>query len=278
MIPLYPVPQIMQLVATVPNALWGIERLNRGYGGPTVNVRRASDNAAADCRSQEEIATLCAGTNGFVQTAYDQSGNGRDQSNATLAAQPKVYDSATGIVRSGATPLMQFDGVDDVLGRIDQCGINSVASPGLTTALMLGAWTNTGVTAWSLGPDNPGPPNSWYQGHSASTTTFLSFRTGSRSFTCSDPSLARGYFVARKALNADASTIDLRQNKSTLTQTATVAGPMALEAGGATRVAAAVTAAQWAACTIGMLGHWQAQLSGAELDALEQVLERMRLQ
>jgi hypothetical protein len=275
MIAWYPVSQLMQVVATVPNALWGIERLNRGYKGPTARVRRASDSVVADCYSQADIAAHCAGTNGFVNTLYDQSGNARDVTQATAASQPQCYSSATGVLKFGSTPVMQFDGTDDFLARNDNCGLPT-GSPALTTVLLTGALTNTGI-AWSVGSDLTVNGEAWYAARGTGTVAF-SFRVFAYNFTAApDPNSAPAYQLYQKALNALASATFIRENKTALTRTTGSDGTQVLNVGN-TRLGASIAGGSCAAETVAVHGHWNALLAGADLAALEQVLERMRVQ
>lgn len=275
----YPVPQLMQCVSTVPKGLWGIGRHNRGYAGATVRVRRSSDAAELDCKSQADIVTHCTGANGFCVTAYDQSSNGNDLTQATTANQPKLFDSSTGLLKFGSTPILSFDGTNDVLARGDICGI-ATGSPDLTTIALFGTWTNTGVTAWSTGPDSGASGlDCWYSGHGASTTIFANYRGAFRTFNCTDPASAPSYFVYQKASGANANAITCRQNKSSLSENAVTAGAQNLSSSAAqTRMGAAVTGLQWAACTFAIHAHYNANLTSTVLDALEQYLERMRVQ
>lgn len=275
----YPVPQLMQCVATVPNALWGVERLNRGFGGATVRVRRSSDSAVSDCRTLADITAHCAGTNGFVSIAYDQSGNGRDIQHATASNQPKIYDSSTGILKFGRTAQMLFDAVDDFLYRTDNTGIPN-GSPALTTFTLWGQWTNTANAPWSVGPATGGGgpfEDCWYAGRNTSTTMFAASRGPVRTFNTIDPSSTPQYCVQQKALNANATAWTLRQNKTACTQSAVTAGIQNLAAG-ITRLGSNVTETQFCAMTCAAHGHYNAVLAGADLDALEQYLERMRVQ
>ncbi len=86
-----------------------------------IRVRRDSDNTETDINfvgydiDTATIATFCSGTNGFVTTTYDQTGNELHATNVTLTQQPKIYDSGTGVVTDGILPALSFDGVDDEL-------------------------------------------------------------------------------------------------------------------------------------------------------------------
>ena len=53
---------------------------------------------------------------GFVETLYDQSGNGNDVSQTTAGSQPKIVDSGS-LVKVDGIPSIKFDGTDDFLER-----------------------------------------------------------------------------------------------------------------------------------------------------------------
>ena len=125
-------------------AAYSLRKLSNSYTGSAIRVRRQSDNAEQDVKfdSNNELdtaalATFCAGTNGFVTTWYDQSGNGNDATQTiAIANQPKIYDSVTGVelnpdnsvpsVLSSDTTFLGFTRVSD---------IRSVFVAGRTTAL-----------------------------------------------------------------------------------------------------------------------------------------------
>ena len=51
---------------------------------------------------------------GFVETWYDQSGNGKDATQATAASQPKIVDAGALVTSSGLASI-EFDGTNDAL-------------------------------------------------------------------------------------------------------------------------------------------------------------------
>jgi len=80
-----------------------------------VRVRRSSDNAESDftasgVSSGALVDFVGSGNDGFVDTWYDQSGNGNDAVQATAGSQPKIVNSGS-LLADGLT----FDGSDDVL-------------------------------------------------------------------------------------------------------------------------------------------------------------------
>ena len=99
-------------------------------------VRRAADDAEQDIGftalgvvDTAALTAHCTGDNGYVVTAYDQSGNGRNLTNATEATQPKVYDSAGGVITAGTTNTPASD--DDsggFLARADAWGMSGDAA------------------------------------------------------------------------------------------------------------------------------------------------------
>lgn len=94
--------------------------LSSVYVGNAIRVRRASDNAESDIGfvgedlDQTSLTTFCSGTNGFVTTWYDQSGNGNNATQSSATEQPKIYDSATGITEINGKPAMYYDGTDSL--------------------------------------------------------------------------------------------------------------------------------------------------------------------
>jgi hypothetical protein len=103
-------------------AAYSLRRLSSTYTGDAIRVRRASDNAEQDIGFDIEgnlntaaLASFCSGTNGFVKTWYCQSGNSNDATQTTTANQPKIYDSATGVITENGKPAIQTDGSDDTM-------------------------------------------------------------------------------------------------------------------------------------------------------------------
>ena len=88
-------------------AAYSLRQLSSTYSGNAIKVRRASDNAEQDiafANNELDTATLetfASGTDAFVTTWYDQSGNGYDVVNATAAEQPKIVSSGSTILENG---------------------------------------------------------------------------------------------------------------------------------------------------------------------------------
>ena len=105
-------------------------KLLSSYRGPLVRVRESGASGELDIYPLGDgtlnlaaIAAHCGANDGFLVTAYDQSGLGNDETNATAAQQPKIFDSATGQVAVGTVPAVAFDGTDDSLNTGDALGL-----------------------------------------------------------------------------------------------------------------------------------------------------------
>ena len=100
-------------------AAYSLRLLSTSYTGSAIKVRRASDNTEQDIGFVNNVldtttlASFCSGTNGFVTTWYDQSGNGFNATQTTAANQPKIYDSSTGVITENGKAAVEFDGVND---------------------------------------------------------------------------------------------------------------------------------------------------------------------
>lgn len=92
------------LLDTYPNAAaaYSLRKLRSAYTGSAIQVRRSSDNTTQDIGftganvlDTSALTTFCSGTNGFVTTWYDQSGNGINATQSTALNQPQIVSSGT---------------------------------------------------------------------------------------------------------------------------------------------------------------------------------------
>ena len=96
-------------------AAYSLRKLSATYTGSAIRVRRASDNTEQDIGfvsnelDTSALTTFCSGTDGFVETWYDQSGNANDATQATAADQPQIVSSGSVILDNGK-PALEFDG------------------------------------------------------------------------------------------------------------------------------------------------------------------------
>jgi len=95
-------------------AAYSLRQLSSTYSGDAIVVRRASDNAtqAIGFVNNEldttSLESFCSGTDGFVTTWYDQSGNSVDATQGSAAAQPQIVSSGSTILENGK-PTLDFD-------------------------------------------------------------------------------------------------------------------------------------------------------------------------
>lgn len=102
-------------------AAYSVRLLRSAYSGSAMRVRRSSDNTESDIGftalgnlDTTSLTSFCSGTNGFVTTWYDQSGNSQNVTQTTAANQPQIVSSGS-IVLANAKPSLYFDGSNDVL-------------------------------------------------------------------------------------------------------------------------------------------------------------------
>lgn len=101
-------------------AAYSLRLLRTAYTGYAIKVRRASDNTEQDIGfSNNELdtttlASFCSGTNGFVTTWYDQSGNARNATQTSASSQPQIVSSGS-VLTANSKATLRFDGVNDSL-------------------------------------------------------------------------------------------------------------------------------------------------------------------
>jgi hypothetical protein len=95
-------------------AAYSLRQLSSTYSGDAIVVRRASDNttqAIGFVNNELDTATLesfCSGTNGFVTTWYDQSGNVSHVYSATASEQPQIVQNGA-TIKENNKPTAYFD-------------------------------------------------------------------------------------------------------------------------------------------------------------------------
>jgi hypothetical protein len=116
------VNDFLGLLDTYPNAAgaYALRGLRIAYTGNLIRVRRSSDNAEQDIGfinnvnrnlDTTTLTSFCSGTNGFVTTWYDQSGNGRNATQTTAANQPQIVSSGA-VITDNTKSAIQFTGAD----------------------------------------------------------------------------------------------------------------------------------------------------------------------
>lgn len=118
-------PEVLPLDSLSVTAAYGLRKLSSSYSGYCIKVRRASDNAEQDIGfsgndlDTAALASFCSGTNGFIKTWYDQSGNSKNASVSSTGRQPQIVSSGTVLVDANGNPYADFDGTDDILPLVD---------------------------------------------------------------------------------------------------------------------------------------------------------------
>ena len=101
-------------------AAYSLRLLRSAYTGSAIRVRRESDNTEQDIGfvsnelDTSALTTFCSGTNGFVKTWYDQSGNGYDATQSTASNQPQIVSSGS-VILENSKPSVRFDGSNDYM-------------------------------------------------------------------------------------------------------------------------------------------------------------------
>ena len=111
-----PAPSFTGLLDTYSGAAaaYSLRQLSSTYSGDAIVVRRASDNTTQNIgfvNNELDTASLesfCSGTDGFVTTWYDQSGNGNDMVEAIASNQSKIV-SAGSTITDGGKPSIFVD-------------------------------------------------------------------------------------------------------------------------------------------------------------------------
>ena len=142
------------LLDTYPNAAaaYSVRKLRVAYTGNAIKVRRSSDNTESDIGftalgnlDTTTLTTFCSGTNGFVTTWYDQSGNARNATQTTAANQPQIVSSGSVLTLTGigaAKPILRFDGTNDSLN------FSNLTATEFTTFYPQKKSADTDLSAW----------------------------------------------------------------------------------------------------------------------------------
>ena len=97
-------------------AAYSVRKLRNAYTGSAIRVRRSSDNTEQNIGfdilgnlNTSALSTFCSGTNGFVTTWYDQSGNGNNAIQSTASNQPQIVSGGS-IINVNSKSALYFDG------------------------------------------------------------------------------------------------------------------------------------------------------------------------
>jgi hypothetical protein len=103
-------------------AAYSLRQLRAAYTGDAIRVRRASDSTEQDIGfvnnvlDTASLTTFCSGTDGFVTTWYDQSGNARNAAQTAALNQPQIVSAGSILTLTGlgsSNPCIKLDGTND---------------------------------------------------------------------------------------------------------------------------------------------------------------------
>jgi len=109
-----------------PNAIaaFSTQRISNKYSGDCIEVRRASDNTTQNIGFEDNsldvtaLEVFCAGTDGYVRSWFDQTGNNKTAIQLDDIRQPKIVTNGSVILKDGI-PALSGDGVNDFMDIIN---------------------------------------------------------------------------------------------------------------------------------------------------------------
>jgi hypothetical protein len=146
------------LLDTYPNAAaaYSLRQLSSAYSGSAIRVRRSSDNAEQNIGfdgsgnlDTTALTSFCSGTNGFVTTWYDQSGNSRNATQTTAANQPQIVSSGSVINVNGKPSLDYTSSINVRL--VTSASLSNSNSLTMTTIAKINNPSVSYKYAWSIG-------------------------------------------------------------------------------------------------------------------------------
>jgi hypothetical protein len=117
------IPSASLLLDLYPSsaAAYSVRLLRALYTGNAIRVRRSSDNAEQDIGfntfgdlDTTSLTSFCSGTDGFVTTWYDQSGNAKNAVQTTAAKQPQIVSSGS-VINVNSKPSIRIQDNTDLL-------------------------------------------------------------------------------------------------------------------------------------------------------------------
>lgn len=131
-------------------AAYSLRQLSSTYTGNAITVRRASDNTTQNIGfvnnelDTASLETFCSGTDGFVTTWYDQSGNGLNATQTTAGEQPQIVDNGSTKTHFGK-PSIEFSSIRNT--SISSNSFTLINQPLTHFAIFKGVGTNDFVTS-----------------------------------------------------------------------------------------------------------------------------------
>lgn len=121
-------------LGTSAQAAFSLRNLGCGYAGAAIQVRRSSDNTTKDIGftstgdlDTASLLTFVGSNSGYVTIWYDQSGNGRNATQATANNQPRIVNAGV-VERQNGKPALRFLTVNSGLATASFTAFNSAAT------------------------------------------------------------------------------------------------------------------------------------------------------
>jgi hypothetical protein len=96
-------------------AAYSLRKLRSAYTGSAIRVRRSVGSPAEkdigfvnNELDVSDLQSFCSGTDGFVTTWYDQSGNGNHATQSTAADQSQIVSSGS-VITEGGKPCLEYN-------------------------------------------------------------------------------------------------------------------------------------------------------------------------
>lgn len=183
----YPLDIVNTNSAILPTAAYSLRKLRSAYAGSAINVRRSSDNATTnigfDNLGNLDVQTLLtwtgSGNSAYITKWYDQSGNGRDASQATAGNQP-ILVNAGSLYSSHGRPYAYFPSGSYTLGLTQINGIGDYSAFFIQATSYSAVFTALAGTNRSLIAIWQGGGNGWFlanDGANIYTTTYANRET-----------------------------------------------------------------------------------------------------
>jgi hypothetical protein len=138
-------------------AAYSLRKLRSAYTGNAIRVRRSSDNTETNIGfsssfglDTSSLTSFCSGTNGFVTTWYDQSGNGRNATQTTAANQPQIVSSGSILTLNSKTSMLYTGNSGMGLTYANFTGATSYSITSVFSAVEASQYTKL----LSIGPDS----------------------------------------------------------------------------------------------------------------------------
>ncbi|MBX9594040.1 MAG: hypothetical protein K2X46_06730, partial [Roseomonas sp.] len=113
-------------------AAYSLRSLRAAYAGQAIRVRRSSDDAQQDIGltlyktlDTASLLAFAGGGSAFVVTWYDQSGNGRNVTQATAGSQPRIVNAGVLDVTQANQPAIKF-GAAGTVTRLAQASNGAI--------------------------------------------------------------------------------------------------------------------------------------------------------